>query len=211
VLLRRFDRAVWDQNHALYMSLRDREHQSAHLFRRERIGRDATGFGIYWPPGTQGSGERWRLFGLNADETNRAGIPSGNSTNEPTPADSDQKRIQVRRLLRKFQADRPLTQQRFHLIECVNLHRSGVCGPSLARLQGVRVAFTRYHKIGAKLANPQHLRWRCHTWYKDTRRYSQALRRISHGDTVIATGCSDDAHRRDVPEQEIGESTASFE
>jgi hypothetical protein len=81
----------------------------------------------------------------------------------------------------------------------------------LARFQSVGVKFTRYNKIRTTLANPRDLRRGCHTWHKDARRHPQALRGIRHGDTVIATGCGDDAHKGDLPEQEIGERTASFE
>ncbi len=149
----RANRVIGDQHDSFDSRLGDREIQRADSPRRERIGGDATGFGVDRATGLERPGECRRQLRLHPDESRArlAGtiVPDGGPADQSAPADGDEKRLQVRRLLLELGRDGAGAEERLDLIVGVHAHRARGRDPAFARGEGVGISVSADHEIGA--------------------------------------------------------------
>ena len=90
-------------------------------------------------------------------------------------------------------------------------HRARLRRPGLACRERIGVAFADNRHLCAAGADAGELGRRGHVRHEDLRRDSQLARRIGDGRTMVAARCGDDASRRHLAQQQIGEGTPCLE
>ena len=148
---------------------------------------------------------------LDANDTDVPSVPARDARDQASATDSDQNDVEIARLLREFERERPLTEDRLDLIECVDHQRPGSGRPRFARRQGFGIAVANDRKIGAISANPVNLCGRRHRGHEDLRRDAAAARRKSDRCAMIAARRRDDAGVRYGTSQEMRKRAASLE
>ena len=68
--------------------------------------------------------ERWRRFGLDADEADPTLVPCGHSAEQASATHRDEERIELRSLLLELEPERTLAEQCLRLIEGMYLQRA---------------------------------------------------------------------------------------
>ena len=209
--LRAADSVVGDQDDALDVALRVREHQLADAARREGVGGDAVGRRVDRDPGRERARERRCAFRLDADDAHAPRVPGCDPTDQPAAADRDEQRVDLRQLPLDLRAERRLSQQRLALVEGVHGQRARLSDIGLARRQRVGVALAGDDQVGAVGADARRAspgaKWTARRWLPG----AESHRRVGDGGAVIPARGGDDARRRDGAREQVGERAARLE
>jgi hypothetical protein len=88
------------------------------------------------------------------------GIPGGDTSDQPAAADRNEDGVDIGRLLLEFEAECPLAQDSFVLVERRYRHGAGSLRPCLAGRKRIRVAVALDREVGAVFADALDLRGR---------------------------------------------------
>src|SRR5215831_790010 len=178
---------------------------------RERISREAAGFGIDRAAGMQRFGQRRGGKRLDADDLDAAAIPSGDPRDQAASADRHQQRVDIRGLLIELHANAALSQDGFVLVKGMNRHGAALAHPCFAGGERVGIAVTFDDQIGAVLADALDLGCRRHAWNEDLGRPLQLHRGVSDRGAVVAARCGNHAARGHVASEQICKGAARLE
>ena len=131
---------------------------------------------------------------------------------QPAAADRHEERLEARRLVRQLRADGALPEKGLGLVERVHRGRARVARRSLARRQRVGVPRPRRPRGPRRSrGSARSSRARRPSARRSSRGDAQAHRRVRDRGAVVAARGRDDAGRRDLAQQQVGERAARLE